>query len=467
MTIDKEEQKKLLKAKNFVSGEENQTILDTILPSGLKAKDCGVIMKDMMLTDISYPEGEVPTKNDFSGGGRAFMMTIPFRNPMNEVEIKTDLLAVCEDACGCKVDNFRALDFYQFQDMVKVGEQQYKQQLDLRDMALKDKDATIEKKEKQIKEERGDRNFDDDIWRKRVANLRKTATKDKLGEDADYKKMIDMANEMGELGNGLRDAEDTIEKQKRVMENLTRSIKEKDEQLEVAKKTMEEATTQIITMDKKITELENPETHCEMMDDYIENYLDSKGIDMTLTELVDKVKSVDWDWMMDNLGKETHKASFLETLEDFDGNVKDHKKYAGISSWDYICVQRCREMGSKITELEKKSIDRDIRCGAFDVKTTWGYVVDMLDSMGYNEDLRKIEEGGLDDDAKYCGVAVDNTDEIVEECCDVIDWTINKYSEGATNGETLNARIYEEVRDKCSELVSDGKMMELVEDDTA
>lgn len=459
MTIDTEEQKKLLRAKHFVSGEENQTISQMPLPSGLRATDCGVIMKDMMLTDISYPEGEVPTKNDFSGGGRAFMMTIPFRNPMNEVEIKTDLLAVCEDACGCKVDNFRAVDFYQFQDMVKIGEQQYRAEIDLRDMALKDKDATIEKKEKQIKEERGDRNFDDDIWRKRVANLRKTATKDKLGEDADYKKMIDMSNEMGELGNSLRDAEDTIEKQKRVMENLTRSIKEKDDQIELAKKTMEEATTQIITLDKKITELKDPETHCEMMDDYIENYLDSEGIDMTLTELVDKVKSVDWDWMMDNLGKETHKASFLETLKDFDGNVKDHKKYAGISSWDYNCVQRCREMGMKPSvKLEKKSIDRDIRCGAFDIKTTWGYVVDMLDSIGYTEELRVEVEGEA---------TTDNTDEIVEECCGVIDWTINKYSEGATNGETLNARIYDNVSDRCRELVDEGKMMELVEDDTA
>ena len=79
--------------------------------------------------------------------------------------------------------------------------------------------------------------------------------------------------------------------------------------------------------------------------------------------------------------------------------------------------------------------------------------VDILDSIGYGEEHRFV--------------GYDNTDEIVEECCDVIDWTINKYSEGATNGETLNARIYEEVRDKCSELVSDGKMMELVEDDTA
>tara|TARA_R110000824_G_scaffold246592_1_gene435759 strand:+ start:1651 stop:2838 length:1188 start_codon:yes stop_codon:yes gene_type:complete len=378
MTIDKEEQKKLLSAKNFVSGEENQTISQMPLPSGLSPKDCGVIMKDMMLTEISYPDGEVPTKNDFSGEGRAFMMTMPFRNPFNEEEIKTDLLAVCEDACGCKVDNFRALDFYQFQDMVKVGEQQYREQINLREMALKDKDEIIKKKDKQIKEERGDRNFDDDIWRKRVANLRKTATKDKLGEDADYKKMIDMANEMGELGNGLRDAEETIDKQKRVMENLTRSIKEKDEQLELAKKTMEEATASIIALDGAIKVKE-------------ENVKE-------LTERVDEL---------------------FEENEEKDTEISNH---TNTRSW----------------------IDRDIRSGAFDVKTTWGYVVDILDSIGYGEEHRFV--------------GYDNTIEIVEECCGVIDWTINKYVEGATNGETLIARIYDNIKDRCRELVEEGKL---------
>tara|TARA_R110000824_G_scaffold203240_6_gene387654 strand:+ start:1685 stop:2716 length:1032 start_codon:yes stop_codon:yes gene_type:complete len=324
----------------FVAGVENPNLIECELPSKTIVKEGDICIKDMMVMDIKYIAGETPTKN-YSGGG--IMMTIPYKLPLVENRLKSDIKTLVENASGCKVDTFNCIDFYTYCDMIRVGENALEMEKSRDAVIMADYKKELVELKKKLEEAKKDAEFDEKMWKKRIITLRSTATKDALDEDDKDKDIVDMENELGEC--------------------------------------------------RKIE------------DDLLEK-------NNTLTKKCAKMKKL-------------YEVALGEGAD-------------------------------------KKYINRDIRCGAFDVKTTYGYVVDMLDSMGYNEDLRKIEEGGLDDDAKYCGVAVDNTDEIVEECCGVIDWTINKYSEGATNGETLTTRIYEEVRDKCSELVSDGKMMELV-----
>ena len=60
------------------------------------------------------------------------------------------------------------------------------------------------------------------------------------------------------------------------------------------------------------------------------------------------------EYKEEELGVETHKTSLLTTLEDFDGNVEDHKEYIGISSWDYICLKAEREGKKEVFLLGEK-----------------------------------------------------------------------------------------------------------------